>query len=290
MEYSFFLGCLIPSFQPYVESATRKVFGKLGIVVHDIEGASCCPPTDIPRIADELMWITLAARNLALVEKLGYDVFAVCSGCFETLMEAKKILKENKEVNEKVNQILSNYGLEYAGKVKVKNVLEVLYDDVGLKKLEETIVKPLTNIKICLQPGCKLRKFDELNLPEKLKKIAEVIGCQVIPYKSERICCGFPTSFLNLDFAYRERSKVKLDEIKSAGADCIVLVCPACLNQLEMAQLKLKDEGLIYDIPCINLLELIAIAQGFSASSIGSIYRRIRPMKLISKIEGKTHS
>lgn len=289
MKYSFFLGCLIPSFQPYVESATRKVLEKLGIVVYDVEGVSCCPPTDIPRVTDELMWITLAARNLALAEKLGYDVFAVCNGCFETLMETNKILKENKELNAKVNQVLSNFSLEYAGKVKVKNVLEVLHDDVGLKRLRETVVKPLTNIKICLQPGCKLRKFDEeLNLQKKLRKIAEVAGCQVLEYESERICCGFPTSFLNLDYAYNERAKVKLDEVKKVGADCIVLVCPACLNFLEMAQLSLREKGYVYDIPCMNLLELIALAQGFSATSIGSIFRRVRPTQLLSKLEGKS--
>ncbi|MGP3667288.1 MAG: CoB--CoM heterodisulfide reductase iron-sulfur subunit B family protein [Candidatus Bathyarchaeota archaeon] len=288
MEYSFFLGCFIPSLQPYVESATRKVLEKLGVVVYDVEGASCCPPTDIPRVVDELMWITLAARNLALAEKLGYDVFTVCNGCFETLFEAKKILEKDKEVNEKVNRILSNYGLEYIGKVNVKNILEVLYDDVGLKRLENTVVKPLTNIKVCLQPGCKLRKFDEeLNLQKKLKKIAEVIGCQILPYESERICCGFPTSFLNLDYAYNERAKVKLDEVKKVEADCIALICPACLNFLEMAQLFLREKGYVYDIPCMNLLELVALAQGFSATSLGSIFRRIRATRLLNKLEGK---
>lgn len=233
-----------------------------------------------------MMWLTVAARNLALAETLGYSLVVVCNGCFDTLLDTNHILKKNLELREKVNKIISNFGLEFKGRVSVKNVIEVLYDDIGLKKIKETVVKPL-NLTVCLQPGCRLRKPETLRLPEKLSKIVETIGCKVIHYENERVCCGFPTSFLNLDFAYNERAKVKLDEVKKVEADCIVLVCPACLNHLEMAQLSLKGKGYVYDIPCMNLLELIALAQGFSATSIGSIFRRIRPTKLLRKLEGK---
>lgn len=34
-----------------------------------------------------MFWVTVAARNLALAETLGYDMVVVCNGCFDTLTE-----------------------------------------------------------------------------------------------------------------------------------------------------------------------------------------------------------
>ena len=73
----------------------------------------------------------------------------------------------------------------------------------------------------------------------------------------------------SLDSAVEERAKWKLDEIKKAEADCIVVVCPACYDQLERAQYMLKRRKLTYDIPIIHLTELMSFSTGFSPKEIG---------------------
>jgi heterodisulfide reductase subunit B len=233
------------------------------------------------------MWLTIAARNLALAENIGYDVLVICNGCMETLTEADKILKEDGALRDRVNQSLKPFNLQYTGKIRVVSIIEVLHDKVGINKIFEAIKKPLTNITVAPQPGCRLYKNEQLALPQKFKKIAETIGCKVAEYETERVCCGAPAMYVDSNFAYMSRTRVKLDDIKKVGADCITVLCPECLNQFEMSQLKLRESGLTYDIPCINLLELVAMAMGNSSTSIGTIFRKIRPMQLLKKIEGR---
>ena len=49
--FDLFLGCVIPARLPYLEASSRKIFEKLGIELHDVDGFSCCPdPTGIEQI------------------------------------------------------------------------------------------------------------------------------------------------------------------------------------------------------------------------------------------------
>ena len=49
LNYSLFLGCVIPNRYPMIERATRTVFEKLKIGLKDMEGASCCPAPGVLR-------------------------------------------------------------------------------------------------------------------------------------------------------------------------------------------------------------------------------------------------
>ena len=74
MGYDLFLGCVIPARLPYLEVSSRKIFEKLGIELHDVDGFSCCPdPTGIEQI-DHKTWLTLGARNLSLCNNNGNNI------------------------------------------------------------------------------------------------------------------------------------------------------------------------------------------------------------------------
>jgi heterodisulfide reductase subunit B len=228
----------------------------------------------------------MAARNLALAEKAGLNLVTICSGCFETLEETNEVLKENKVLRSAVNEKLAPLGLEFKGVIQVKNVIEVLYDEVGIKRIGDAISRKLDGVKVCLQVGCRLYRTEETKrLPQKFRGIVEATGGKVIDYETDRVCCGFPTIYADPNFGYMHRTKLKLDDIASYSPDGIVVICPACLNQFEMAQLDLKAKGFSYDIPCINLLELLALSLGIPASSLGIQWHRIKPDQLIKKVE-----
>ncbi|MEM3506974.1 MAG: heterodisulfide reductase-related iron-sulfur binding cluster [Candidatus Bathyarchaeia archaeon] len=284
-EYSLFLGCVIPSFQPYVESSTRKVSSKLKFKVHDIEGVTCCPAPEVIESIEEKLWYYIAGRNLALAEALKHDLVTICNGCFETLTKANDILKKDAKMREKVNSILRNLNVEFKGIIESKNILEVLHDDIGLEKIKSKVVFPLKNINVAIQYGCRLYKYEERNLTLKFYRLVQALGCNIVKYDSEKLCCGLPAMHGNKEFAYTQRSKRKVNDMLKAGADCAITLCPSCLNQLEMVQLELKEESITQSLPCLNLLELMALAFGFNPKEIGILYHRIKPMNLLEKIK-----
>ena len=275
-EYSMFWGCFLPTIQIYAEISTRKVLNQLGVKIHEIEGVTCCPEPEVSKSLDYETWLLTAARNLALAEKRGCDVVTVCNGCFDTLVEANRSLKEDEEQRGKINSLLSAVGLEFKGIVEVRDILEVLYDDVGIIKLGKEIKRPLKGLRVAVQHGCRLFKEEERELVRKFDEIVDVLGCERVEYGTERVCCGLPAMYGDLDFSIHQRAKGKLDDIKKAGADCIAMLCPACFNHLEMAQLTLRRAGVTYNLPCVNLMELIAFAMGFSPKELGFRYHRIK--------------
>ena len=72
MKYALFLGCTIPARARNYELSARKVAGRLGIDLVDIEKFICC---GFPiKSADLRSAMILGAYNLALAEKNGLDL------------------------------------------------------------------------------------------------------------------------------------------------------------------------------------------------------------------------
>ena len=78
----------------------------------------------------------------------------------------------------------------------------------------------------------------------------------------------------------------KLKAIQDAGANCVVVVCPACYQQYEFNQRELnKQNESNYDFPVFYLSELVALAFGFKPEELGFNFHRIRPSKLFESIK-----
>jgi heterodisulfide reductase subunit B len=117
---------------------------------------------------------------------------------------------------------------------------------------------------------------DDPMRPKNLRKLVAATGATVVDYEEEVLCCGSAVSN-----AYEEigmqNLKRKLDSIKKAGADVIVVNCPACFQQFDTNQRNLtKEFGEDYDIPVLYITELYALAMGIDPSDIGMRYHRTR--------------
>jgi len=278
-EYTMFEGCTIGNRIPFIEAASKKVFEKVGIETSQAP-FSCCPDPTGMKSFDNNAWLTLGARNLTLAENEGKDIISLCNGCTNTLRGVQYQLKHDSAKMKKVNEELAKIGKNYKGTSDIKHFVDVLSDN--LDKVKSAISKPLTSLKVAVHPGCHymrpaewMESDDPMN-PTTLNKLVEASGAAVVDYGEEVLCCG--NAITN---AYEEHGfanlKIKMDAIKKAGVDIIVVNCPACFQQFDTRQRELsKAFDTEYAIPVLYITELYALAMGVSPEEIGLKYHRIR--------------
>jgi heterodisulfide reductase subunit B len=287
MKYALFLGCMIPQRIPSVEIAAKKVFEKLDIAAIELQGYSCCPDSVVARLLDRKMWLTLAARNLSLAEEQGLDLLVLCNGCYETLVEAKEILKRDPQTAKEIGEILAKTGKKYEGKVKVRHVIEVLYEDVGVDKIKKFVKKPL-KLRLAIHPGCHMFRETEggdiWRKPKQFEEIVKATGADVVKNKLDRLCCGFPVMQVNEEFALKRNLLPKLAAYQEHGIEGVVVSCPACNVQFETGQVLLRKYGARYNIPCLHIVELLAMAFGYSAKELALDIHRSPVQQLAQKV------
>ena len=273
---------------PSIEIASRKVFEKIGLETVDLPGYSCCPEPVVSRLLDKTAWLVTSARNLALAEELGSDLMTLCNGCYETLVETNEVLKHDPEELRKTNEVLKRYGKQYTGKVKVKHAVEVLYEEIGVDRIKQQVVKP-QKIRLALHYGCHLYREPEgediMRKPNMMKELTRLTGAEIVDYRLERLCCGYPSMQADEEFSLKQRLLVKLRHIREAGADAVVLTCPACTIQFEIGQVMLKRYGVQYNIPCINIMELLALSFGVPSKDLHLELHKSPVSRLAQKME-----
>jgi len=271
-KYAFFLGCIMPLRYPGIESSTREVMQSLGVELVDMQGASCCPAPGVMRSFDQTYWMTVAARNLAIAEKMGMDVLTICNGCFDTLFEVAHKLNHDPELRKKINKNLRDAaGMEYGGTVNVRHFVELLYRDVGLEAIRAK-VKGGKNLKAAVHYGChflkpsNIKKIDDAERPHVFDDIVEAAGMTSVVYKDKGMCCGAGGGVRarTPDVALK-MTKENLVNMTAAGAEVIVDCCPFCHLQYDVGEVQLKE----FKIPVLHLSQLLGLAFGLDKEKLG---------------------
>lgn len=284
--FDIFLGCVISSRLPFLETGARKSFEKLGIKLNDVEGFSCCPdPTGVELVSHEA-WLALGARNLTL-SSAEDGIVSFCSGCVETLKGVNYAMKK-KHAFKEANHLLSKVGMQYDGKTKVYHFAQVLYEQ--LDNVKKNVVKPLKNFKVAVHYGChylrpsELIQWDDPFKPVTVDAIVKALGATSIPYEFKMECCGNPTSKMDKD-ASLLMAKKKLDAISKTEANCLVVVCPACYQQFDFNQKEINSTyGTDFNYPIFYLSEAVALAFGFTPDELGMKFHATRVKKFFEDI------
>ena len=282
-NYSLYLGCVIPNRYPMVERATRTVLSELGVGLKDMEGAGCCPAPGVFRSFDIPTWLTLGARNITIAEDNDADIISMCNGCYGTLLEVNHTLKHNNKKKIEVNDHLKDIEREFKGSIDVKHLMEVLYKDLGLKKLSDVAIKPL-GLKVAIHYGCHLLKPAEIRPwggetedPRFFDEMIEILGCESVEYRDKLMCCGAgggvraAVKEVSLDF-----TRHKLEKMREKDVDCIVVCCPFCMLQLDLGQLEVNGmfREIIkepFSIPVFYYTQLLGLSMGINPNELGLI-------------------
>ncbi len=274
-RYAFYLGCITPNRYPGIESATRKIFGRLGIELVDIPGASCCPAPGVVGSFDAMTWLVVGARNITLAEGLGLNILTVCNGCFDTLFEVNRLLREDSKLRDDVNAVLAKVDHEYRGTVEVRHFSEVLRE-YGIENLKKHIKKRL-GLRVAVHYGCHLlrpyekKKIDHPMVPTLVDELVKAVGCESVPYMTKMMCCGagggVRSAFLKYSLEFTKR---KLEELKKLNVDCLVNVCSFCHLQFDRGQKEIeKLFGEHFAIPVIHYSQLLGLSMGMSPEEVG---------------------
>lgn len=283
MTFSFFLGCIMPNRYPQIEKSTKFVMKKLGYELLDMERAACCPAPGVFRSFAKADWMVFAARNLCIAEKMDSDILTVCNGCFGTLQEVNKKLKEDENMKAQVNERLKELGdYEFKGTIRVRHIAEVLGYDVGPWGIEDVIIRKL-NIKAAVHYGChflkptRIREIESSESPTIIEEFIEALGVQSVRFNEQLTCCGAGGGVKAYDGdASMTIFGEKMKNIDAVKPDIILDICPFCHLQFETGQEFLnKNKSCNYDYPVIHLSQLVAYCMGMDQEFIGLQYQMI---------------
>jgi heterodisulfide reductase subunit B len=270
--------------------SSREIFPKLGIQLIDVEGFSCCgyPLKGVSLPA----WSYLAARNLALAEKMGLDIFPLCNGCNLSFREVGPYLEANNNLQKRVMALLSSEGLPFSGKVKSWHVLEVLHDIVGVEKIQSAVRKPLKGLKLATHYGCHALRPGELEIlddpedPNYLEALIAPLGAKVEDYPERLDCCGQGLAITTGKTALTI-SGAKLKAIQDQGFDAVITVCPFCMKMLDSKQnaIRVTTQNEI-NLPVLYYTQLLGLAMDIPAEKLGLNINLSPVGEVLKKLEG----
>jgi heterodisulfide reductase subunit B len=272
-KYVFYPGCVMPTEQYAYEFSIREIMPFLDIELIDVKGFSCCG--EPMKSVNQLMTLYLSARNISLAEKIGYDMFVPCPMCHLSLSECQNVLKNNKELKKRINEMLSSENLSYSKSINIVNTVDLIHDVIGIEKIKKLVKKPLNNLKIATHYGCHLIRPSEIGRPvdsenpQKMEKIIKTIGAEPIDYPEKLDCCG---SMINTNLPESALTKTgqKLVAVQEQGFDIFVDVCPWCHRMFDSKQKKAGETvASKIEVPVMYLTQIIGLSFGIDRKKLG---------------------
>jgi len=272
--------------------STKLICQELGLEIVELEEATCCGAGFVQDVDYDLATV-LNARTFAMAEALGLDLMTVCSTCQYNLAKANFELKKDAERLAMVNRHLAEVGLKYSGNVKVKHILQVLTEDIGLETIARHVTVDLGELNIGSFYGCQLLRPSEIlqwenaDNPQSFERVIPAIGAKPVYYKGRSKCCGFPITFVNEKASMTMNFK-NMEEAQERGADVIATSCPLCHINLDMYQRKAdKVGGRRLDLPILHLPQLVGLAMGISPKELGLKRHLISTDSVVEAVKAK---
>ena len=272
MKYTYYPGCSVTATANLYQESIDAIAPKLGIELEELDDWNCCGATAYMSVK-ELMSFAISARNLALAEPFHRDVVTPCSACYLVLNKTNQYFNEYPELRKKLGQALEAGGLSYSGNLRVRHLLDVVFNDVGPDKLASLVTKKLDGLKVAPYYGCQIVRpemgFDDPDDPQSMDRLIESVGAEVVSYPMKTKCCGASLMGTEEELALRLCCEL-LRNAEEAGAHCLVTVCPLCQLNLDVYKRKVNSLcGTKYELPVLYFTQLIGLALGLDRKALG---------------------
>jgi len=272
-QYAYYPGCSLESLATAYNISTLEVAHKLGVDLKEIKDWNCCGATAYFPV-DELLAHTLVARNLALAEKDGLsDFVAPCSACYKNAYFTNAYLKKDPDLAEHINYALEADNLHVNGTMKIRHLIEVFIEDVGLEEIGKKITHPLKDLRVAPYYGCQLlrprKDHENVENPQFFESLLSALGAEPVDYPSKTRCCGGSLIVTNRKAAL-DMVHILLQDAVNRKADVIATTCPMCNVNLEVYQSQVNREfGTQFSIPVMYFTQLMGVALGIKPGKLG---------------------
>jgi len=266
-----FPGCTLEGSAGAFQDSLVRVFQALGVSCETLRDWSCCGATSAHAV-DHDLYLALNLRNLAKAQEQGFnEVLAPCAACYHRLASAQLELGKDAALLTRLN---AETGLGYNGQVAVRNIVDFLARDVGLDAIAAKVASPLTGLKAVCYYGCLNTRIphsepvDDREYPMAMDRIVEALGARALDWSYKTECCGAGLFITNEAVCARLVSRILKDAI-ARGADCIVVACPMCQNNLDTKQDTIRAaHNLPRPMPVVFVTQLMGLAFGLDESAL----------------------
>ena len=271
-KIGFYPGCTLEGSSSGYAESMLQVFDLLKIPLKELNDWSCCGASSAHALDHELH-LALNLRNLSIAEKQGFkELLAPCAACYHRLISTNNEFYNDETLLSRLN---TETGLNYQGKVKVRNILDFLLHQVGMEKIENQVSHSLSSLKVACYYGClntripRLLPFDKVEYPETMDQIVNALGAETVEWSYKTECCGAGLGVTAEDISNKLVSKILLDAT-AKEVDCIVVACPMCHVNLDTRQDKIIQQFDIPDeIPIYYITQLMGLAFGIEEQFLG---------------------
>ncbi|MDY6974424.1 MAG: CoB--CoM heterodisulfide reductase iron-sulfur subunit B family protein [Thermodesulfobacteriota bacterium] len=271
MRYLYYPGCSLEGTAREYDISTRALMQALGVELLELEDWTCCGAS-AAEPTSRLLSLVLPARNLALAERTGdtKDILAPCSACYLNLKKVEEKTRNDPGILSQINLVLLEDRLELKGTMRVRHILDIITNDIGVDAFRPIIRRHLNGLTIAPYYGCQCLRpypvFDDPEKPKSMEPIIDVLGAKVHTWGMGGKCCGASHMSTKMGVGIELVAAI----LKGAkGADAIVTVCPMCQINLEAYQRKIsriRHEDLTVTV--LYLPQLVGLALGLPEQSL----------------------
>ncbi len=287
MKYAYYPGCSAHSTARDMHESSLAVAHVLGIELAEINGWTCCGATAAHQ-TDRQLAVSLPAANLVRAREMGMDMVVSCAACYNRSKTANYEILSSPDVRRQVSEVL---GKDYDGSVKVRHLVEVLLEDVGIENMQKIFTKSLKGLKVASYYGCYLvrppevTKFDDPENPTFLDRLVRAMGGESLDWPCKIDCCGGSMGLTRTDVVVKLTAAI-IEMAEASGADCIAVACPMCQSNLDLRQKDIeKATGKRFNMPILYITQLIGLCLGISPKELGVDRLMVAPATVLKTVK-----
>jgi heterodisulfide reductase subunit B len=277
-KYAFYPGCTLHSTGIEFGVSSDLVCQALGLEMVEINDWNCCGASSAHSM-DHTLFLALPARNLAKAQEVGLDDLAIpCAACYSRLAAADLALRQDEVLRARLESVLD---FRYEGRVRPRNLLDIVANDCTREQLLAKVKKPLAGLKVVSYYGCLLirppaytARWDDPEHPQSMDYVLELMGAETVPWSYGVDCCGGSLTLNRADVVVHLVDKLAR-AAHEAGAEALVTACPMCMANVDGRQLYRDGPPLprppkpgYEPLPIFYFTELMALAYGLSLKKV----------------------
>lgn len=283
MKYAFYPGCAHDTAAGYKESL-EAVCHRIGLDLVEIPDWNCCGAT-ITAGQDKPQSLYLAARIFAQARQMGFsDILTGCNACYTTLRKSADTIFPDEDCLNNMNLHLDREGLVLSKPVKIRHVMDIIFDDTPQEIWQSCRNSALHTIRIACYYGCQYTrpwiKGLDSEQPQYMENFLNRLGFDAVDHGAKTICCGAAGAMPGKEIAQTLVGRI-VTAVTRTNADTAVTICPLC--QFNVDSLQVRPD--LPKMPVLFFTQLLGLYLDIDPDKLGLEKLLNPPDRLLAKFK-----